>query len=210
MPPTSAEESAIGADYIRVSSVACDPACVIEVSGELNLITEREFAVRAAEVLAACRGPVLFDLSGLDFLDCRGARALARAVGSVPSPGAELHGCKPLVCRVLDVLGFDLPYRPESVGETPATPRPPARSVTLTRGERLVAMAHAAESNARQSALYGSEVMSRLAATYSQLALNSRYRIQGKSEDRGRLLALSGRALDLSEQYMRHAASDAG
>jgi hypothetical protein len=71
-------------------------------------------------------------------------------------------------------------------------------------------MAHAAESNARQSALYGSEVMSRLAATSSQLALNSRYRTQGKSEDRGRLLALSGRALDLSKQYMHNAASDAG
>jgi hypothetical protein len=71
-------------------------------------------------------------------------------------------------------------------------------------------MAHAAESNARQSALYGSEVMSRLAATYSQLALNSRYRTQDKSEDRGRLLALSGRALDLSKQYMHNAASDAG
>jgi hypothetical protein len=52
--------------------------------------------------------------------------------------------------------------------------------------------------------------MSRLAATYSQLALNSRYRTRGKSEDRGRLLALSGRARDLSRQYMRLAASDTG
>jgi hypothetical protein len=88
----SAEESAIGADYIRVSSVARDLACVIEVGGELNLITEREFAVRAAEAVAACRGPVLFDLSGLDFLDCRGARALARAVGAAPSPGLSCTG----------------------------------------------------------------------------------------------------------------------
>jgi anti-anti-sigma factor len=183
---------------------------VIEVGGELNLITEREFAVRVAEALAACRGPVLFDLSGLDFLDCHGARALARAVGAAPSPGAELYGCTPLVRRVLDVLGFDLPYRPEPVGKTPARPRPRARTGTLTRSETLVAMAHAAESNARQLALYSSEVMSRLAATYSQLALNSRYRTQGKSEDRGRLLALSGRALDLSKQYMQLAAGDAG
>lgn len=199
----------MGADHIRVSSVTRDLACLIEVSGELTLITEREFAVGAGEALAACRGPVLFDLSGLDFLDCRGARALARAVGAAPPP-TELYGCKPIVRRVLDALGLDLPYRPESVGEAPASPRPRARASTLTRGETLVAMAHAAESNARQSALYSSEVMSRLAATYSQLALNSRYRTQGKSEDRGRLLALSGRALDLSKQYMRLAASDAG
>ena len=200
----------MGADYVRVSSIARGRACVIEVRGELTLTSEREFTVLTTEALTACHGPVLFDLSGLDFLDCHGARALAKAVRSAPPHEAELHGCKPLVRRVLDILGFDLPYRPEPVSETPASPRLRVRVGALTRGETLAAMAHAAESNARQSALYSSEVMSRLAATYSQLALNSRYRAQGKSEDRGRLLALSGRALDLSKQYMRLAASDAG
>lgn len=197
------------ADHVRVSSVARGLASLIEVSGELTLTTEREFAVRVAEVLATCRGPLLFDLSGLDFMDCRGARALATAVCAAPSL-TELYGCKPIVRRVLDVLGFDLPYRPEPDVETPIRSQPRARADTLTRGETLVAMAHAAESNARQSALHGSEIMSRLAATYSQLALNSRYRTQDKSDDRGRLLALSGRALELSRQYMRLAASDAG
>lgn len=200
----------MGSGYVRVSSVVRDSACVIEVRGELTLATEREFTVLTTAALTACRGPVLFDLSGLNFLDCHGARALTRAVSSALPRGAELYGCKPLVRRVLDILGSDLPYRPESVGETPASPRPRPHAGTLTRGETLTAMAHAAESNARRSALHGSEVMSRLAATYSQLALNSRYRTQGKSEDRGRLLALSGRALDLSRQYMHHAASDAG
>jgi anti-anti-sigma factor len=201
----------MGAEHIRVSSVARDLACLIEVSGELTLTTDREFGARVAETLAAWRGPVLFDLSGLDFIDCHGARALARAVRSAPSHKAELYGCKPLVRRVLDVLGSDLPYRPEPVDEAPASPRPRARVGTLTRGETLAAMAYATKSNTRQSALYSSEVMSRLAATYSQLALNSRYRTRGKSEDRGRLLALSGRALDLSTRYMRLAgASDAG
>ena len=66
-------------------------------------------------------------------------------------------------------------------------------------------MTRAARSKARQSALYASEVMSRLAATYSDLALNSRYRTQHRSDDRGRLLELSGRALDLSRRYMSNA-----
>jgi hypothetical protein len=74
--------------------------------------------------------------------------------------------------------------------------------------EALAAMSRAAESTARQSALYASEVMSRLAA-YSELALNSRYRTRPKSADRGRLLELSGRALGLSRWYMRNAAGGA-
>jgi hypothetical protein len=74
----------------------------------------------------------------------------------------------------------------------------------------MTAMTRAARANTLQTALYASEVMSRLAATYSELALNSWYREQRKSEDRGRLLALSGRARDLSRQYLHHAVEDAG
>jgi anti-anti-sigma regulatory factor len=61
------------AGEIRVSFIAGDPTCVIKVSGELTLATEREFAARAAEALAASRGPVLVDVSGLDFVDRSGA-----------------------------------------------------------------------------------------------------------------------------------------
>src|SRR5581483_9597538 len=109
------------------------------------------------------------------------------------------------VRRVLDALGCDLPYTPGFAGEIPARPRPRVWVAALSRGEAVTAMVRVAESNARQSALQASDVMARLAATYSELALNSRYRAQDKSEDRGRLLALSGRARDLSRQYMRHA-----
>lgn len=80
---------------------------------------------------------------------------------------------------------------------------------TRSRGETLTALARVSEANARQSAAHGGEVMSRLAASYVELALSSRYRAEGKSADRGRLLALSGRARDLSRQYLRHAASSA-
>jgi anti-anti-sigma factor len=198
------------AGYIRVSSVTRDMACVIEVSGELTLTTEHEFSEQVAEVLAASHGPVLFDLSGLSFLDCRGARALARAVHAVPSRGPVLYGCNRVVRRVLDALGLDLPYQPELERKVASGPQPGARARPPARGEALVAIARAAEANARQSALYGSQVMSRLATTYSELALNSRYRTQRKSQDRGRLLMLSGRARDLSRQYMLNAASESG
>jgi anti-anti-sigma factor len=179
------------------------------VSGELTLATEAEFTTRVAQALAGSRGPVLFDVSGLDFADCSGARALARAVLAVPSPGTGLCGCNTEVRRVLEALGLELPHRP-GPGGPPAARRPRARAATLSRSDSMAAMTHAARANTRQTALYASEVMSRLAATYSELALNSRYRVQRKSEDRGRLLALSGRAHDLSRQYLHHAVENAG
>jgi anti-anti-sigma regulatory factor len=199
------------APRVRVDSAAGDRARVIEVSGELGVTTERVFAERVADALASSSGPVLFDLSGLRVADVRGARALARSVRAVAPREAGLRGVQPGTRRLLDALGFELPYQPERAGPEPAGRRPdrrqpPAQAGAVARGETLTAMTQAAEANARQSALYASGVMSRLAATYSALALNGRYRAQDRHEDRGRLLTLSVRAGDLSRQYLRNAA----
>jgi anti-anti-sigma regulatory factor len=195
------------AGQIRVSSQARGLGCVIRVSGELTLVTEREFAALVAKALAASWGPVLFDVSEVDFVDCRGARALVKAVRAVPPPReAGLDGCSLTMRGILATIGFDLPRRPEMASAALARLEPRARPGTPSREEALAAMSRVAESTARQSALYTSEVMSRLAATYSELALNSRYRMRHKSADRGRLLELSGRALDLSRRFMRNAA----
>jgi len=192
------------AGHIEVSFETRGPVCVIQVSGELTLLTEQEFAALVAEALATSRGPVMFDVSGVDFVDVRGARALAKAVRAVPQPReAGLEGCSLTMRGILRAIGFDLPHQPEMAGASQARLHPRARQSTLSRESALSAMTRAAESNARQSALYTSDVMSRLAATYSDLALNSRYRTEHKSADRGRLLELSGRALDLSRRYMR-------
>lgn len=196
------------AGHIRVSSVTRGLTCVIEVSGELTQATEHKFAAQVAEAQVALRGPVLFDVSGVNFVDCRGARAMARAVRAVPPPHeARLRGCSPTMRRVLRAIGFDLPHRSELAGEASSRPQAHARAVAPSREEAMVAMSRATKSEARRSALYASELMSRLAATYSAMALNSRYRTQHKSEDRGRLLELSGRALELSRRYLRNADS---
>lgn len=199
------------AGHIEVSSRTRGLGCVIQVSGELTLVTEREFAAVVSEALAASRGPVLFDVSGVDFVDCRGARALAKAVRGVPPPReAGLDGCSLTMRRILGTIGFDVPRRPEMAGVALVRLQPHTRPGTPSREEALAAITRAAESTARQSALYTSDVLSRLAATYSELALNSRYRTQHKSADRGRLLELSGRARDLSRRYMRDADGDGG
>lgn len=196
--------------YIQVSSVARATTFVVMVSGELTMLTEDEFTSRVAEALAASQGPVVFDVSGLDFMDCHGARALAKAVHAAAPREGEVLGCSDAMRRVLDALGFDLPHRQTLTARVAPRPRPLATSAARSRGETLTAMTRAAESAIRQSALHTSAVMSMLAATYSALALNSRYRTQAKSEDRGRLLALSGRALDLSRIYQGYAGTGAG
>ena len=197
------------ADLVRVSYATRGLACAIKVSGELTLATEPEFTARVTEALAAARGPVIFDVSGLNFMDCCGARALVRAVQAVPPREAGLHGCSPAMRRILEALGFDLPHQAELPREAPARPRSLPRADPPSRGDTLTARTRAAESNVRQSALQASEVMSRLAATFSELALNSRYRTPPKSDDRGELLALSERASGLSRRYLQHATSAA-
>jgi anti-anti-sigma regulatory factor len=198
----------VDAGHVRVSFEIRDSVCFVKVSGELTQVSEREFAARTDEALAVFRGPILFDLSGLTFLDRHGARALARTLAAAPPRRAGLHGCSPAVGQVLSALGFDLTQAPGPALEI-AAGGSAAEAAAPSRGETLTALARASHANARQSAAHAGEVMSRLAATYVELALNSRYRAESKSADRGQLLARSARALDLSRQYLRHAASSA-
>jgi len=198
----------VDANRIQVSFQTGDAACVITVNGELTRVTEGEFTARAG-ALAALPAPVIFDLSGVDFVDCSGARALARAFRAGPPRETWLRGCSPAVARIFAALGLDLPPAAAPARAVPARERPLDQAGPRLRGDDPVALARAAQADARQSAMHASEVMSRLAATYAQLALSGRYRAQRKSEERRRLLALSGHARELSRQYMRHATGSA-
>lgn len=195
----------MNAVHVQLSFELHGPACLVKVGGELTAVTEREFTGRALQALAAFPGPVLFDLSGLEFVDGHGARALAKALAAVPPRETGLYQCSPAMRRILAAFGLDLPpasaqARPLLVVPPPATP---AR--LLSRRETVLAQARLTQADARQSALRASEVMSRLSVTYAGIALNSKYRRPDRSEERGRLLALSGRASDLSRQYRLHA-----
>jgi anti-anti-sigma regulatory factor len=189
-------------------------AGVVKVDGELTRVTGAEFATRAAAALAAFRGPVLFDLSGLDFIDTQGARTLTALLRADPAR-ASLYGCSPVMRRVLQATGYDLPPEPAlppaagSAGSTRASPPPPVTG-WRSRGETMTALTRATRADARRSGADVSAVMSRLAATYARIALSSRYRLPRKDADRRRLLALSRQAGDLARKYQRHSAADAG
>ncbi|HEX9040661.1 MAG TPA: STAS domain-containing protein [Trebonia sp.] len=201
----------MGARHIRVSSGGRDSACVVTVNGELTLATEREFAVRTVQALAAFRGPVRFDVSGVEFADCHGARALARAISAASPRPVGLEGANPVLRRLLAALALDLQQAPQPAADAPGQPGQAVNGgdgCGLSHAERLAVLTRTTRLATRQSAVRTSEVMARLAATYAELALSSRYRTRDRSEERGRLLALSGRAHDLSRQYMSQPASE--
>jgi anti-anti-sigma factor len=199
------------AGRVGVSFELRKSACIVRVHGELTVLTSHEFTARVTKALPAFSGPVLFDVSCLEFADCHGARTLAEALRAVSRRETGLYGCSPAVRRLFDMLKLDLPYVATLIREAPAPPppSPAAPAGPPSRGEDLMALIHANEATARQPATHAGAIMSQL-ATYTELALNGWYRTPRKSEHRGRLLALSGRARDLSRRYRRHAASDVG
>ena len=92
------------------------PVRVITVSGELDLIAVPGFVERAARAAAGTSEWLVLDLSGLRFIDCCGARALAAMTRAVPAGCPVMaHSARPIVRRVLDLLGLDL-QRPGEAG----------------------------------------------------------------------------------------------
>ena len=88
--------------------------CVLSVSGELDIATAPILA-RQAAVLPGRAERLIMDLSGLEFVDCTGAQALA-AVTSAAPPGCPVlvRGLARRIRMVLDIL--DLPLeRPGEV-----------------------------------------------------------------------------------------------
>lgn len=194
---------------VQVSFQLRGAACLVRVGGELTAATEGEFTRRMGKALAQFPGPALLDLSGLDFVDGHGSRALARTLRADPPQSIGLYQCRPALRRVLEAFGLDLPQAPVTFPPVLVSPPPAAPAAAPAHAELLARVDHT-RSALRQSALTASEVMSRLSATYAELALSGRNRQPSKAAVRGRLLACSGQAFDLSRQYRRQAAGESG
>jgi anti-anti-sigma factor len=83
------------------------PACVLLVSGELDIATAPSFAAQAAAALEVAPGQLVLDLSGLEFVDVGGARTLAAVAGAVPAGCPVLvRSASPRVRRVLGMIGM--------------------------------------------------------------------------------------------------------
>ena len=67
--------------------------CVLSVSGELDIATTPTLTRQAAAVLQDPAERLIIDLSGLEFLDCCGVRALAAVAPPLPRlPGPGPRG----------------------------------------------------------------------------------------------------------------------
>ena len=98
--------------------------CVLAVSGELDIATTPALTRQAAAALQDPTERLIIDLSGLEFLDCCGARALAAVTRAAPSGCPVLvRGAAAQARRILDLLAVPL--------ERPGT-------VSLDRAEWLI------------------------------------------------------------------------
>jgi anti-anti-sigma factor len=86
--------------------------CVVAISGELDIATAAEAAVLAAPAVALPAQRLVLDLSGLRFIDGRGARMLAELTAAAdPGTAVIVRSAGRQVRQVLHLLGVDLERR---------------------------------------------------------------------------------------------------
>lgn len=96
--------------------------CVLAATGDLDLTTAGRFARCARRALDDQPERLLFDLAGLTFLDCAGARALtAAAQAAQQGCPVLLRSASPIAARMMGLLGLVLEHQP-------ATPAQAAQS----------------------------------------------------------------------------------
>ncbi len=150
----------MSAPWVRVRAERDGDACVLVVSGELDIATTSELARQAAAAFEIPPARLVFDLSGLDFIDCAGARALADVVETLPAECPVTVGSMSCaaerVLGVLDTLGMNL-ERPgmTASGQVPWTVL--ESQVLLSRGQqpRAQSRRRRAESQRRRAEIAG-------------------------------------------------------
>jgi anti-anti-sigma factor len=89
-----------------VTVSAQDGIVTMCLHGELDINSAALLAEHAARAQDSA-GQLVLDLTELHFLDCAGARALARAALRPGCPPASLRSPRPPVRRVLQLTGLD-------------------------------------------------------------------------------------------------------
>ena len=94
----------VSIDLITVES---DGHAVVGLCGELDVTDTAGFAVALADI-AVCHPNIIIDLTGLEFMDCCGLRALARTREQARRAGGDLLLAAPqrLVLQILALTGL--------------------------------------------------------------------------------------------------------
>jgi anti-anti-sigma factor len=103
------------ADLPREASV--DTSVVVRFPPELDMQTVDAVAPAMMDQINRARGEVVLDLDGVEFLDTYGIRLLmqVRRCAWERDLPVRLHGGKPMVRALLDLLGVDPLFVPEEV-----------------------------------------------------------------------------------------------
>ncbi|MDP9334197.1 MAG: STAS domain-containing protein [Actinomycetota bacterium] len=112
-PHLNAHRMSEHADVPRESAV--DASVVVRFPAELDMQTVDAIAPAVMDQINRARGEVVLDLDGVQFLDTYGIRLLVqvrRCAWERDLP-VRLHGGKPVVRALLDLLGVDPLFVPE-------------------------------------------------------------------------------------------------
>jgi anti-anti-sigma factor len=87
-----------------------DSALRIEVRGDLDHLTNPRLVALVADCVGKCDGLVV-DLRDVTFIDAGGLKGLARVIDlcNRASVGVAVEGDPPLLSRLLEVTGMELP-----------------------------------------------------------------------------------------------------
>jgi anti-sigma B factor antagonist len=92
------------ASHARVDVADEDGTPVFRVSGELDMPTAARVRTAVDTALAGARGRVVFDMSGLDFMDSSGLALLLSVAQRVP---VEVRKPSPIVRRLIQLTGLE-------------------------------------------------------------------------------------------------------
>lgn len=169
-------------DGVRVRAERWNGACLLRISGELDMTTADELGELADAAVLAVPGPVLVDLSGLTFIDAHAARVLNAVILTLPEgQPASVRSCPRSIRRALDLLGLSLDCPPAGYAADPQ-PELPALADRV-RQARL---------NAREARLAASGTLARLTDTCIRVA--STIERAGLIQEQGRQAQAASRA----------------
>lgn len=181
----------MSAGLVRVRVERDGVVRVLVVSGDLDLVSAAEFAARASR---AADGPVerlVLDLSGLRFIDCCGARALAAATRAVGDDCPVIvRAVRPAVRRVLELLRLELERQPLGAGRARERVQGKARAGG-PNPDRLARQLQVSLVRAQQVRAEARMLAGMVAATEDRLALTFARLAERRQDRAGRLRQLS-------------------
>ena len=82
---------------------------VVDLGGELDIVSAESAVSYVRDVIDGCRGPVVVDLTALTFCDAQGLGALLRMAGYAEQAGCEfrLTSPRPSLVKIMRITGLD-------------------------------------------------------------------------------------------------------